>query len=707
MKWTLFLLTAVLLAAQPINVVFIFHNHQPWYIDFEKDELVLPWVRMHAVGNYLKVPLLINQSGVPVAFTLSGSLIEQLNWYANGTYTDTRFKISKKLADGLPLTIEEKYLMLKIPGGFFDINWQNILYKHPRYAVLLGLRNDAFSKCPPGDAACVVSKFSDQDFLDLATLFNLLWVDPYIARQYPEIWQLRNKTSFTREDLQKVLNLHLELIRRVLPLYKTLAEAGRVELVPVPYSHPLMPLLADMGAVEDLKIHIELSNSLFRKYLVPPLGVWPPEQAVNDEVLKLFAEAGYLWTVTDEDVLKMSTGGSHFKLYYAEYGGRRLYVFFRDKTLSDNLGFRYASMKPEEALADFVKYLKQTPREECSVVVVALDGENPWENYPNFGDDFLTKFFAGLAELEKNGTLKLWRPSDFVKTCGGKAAPLPEKKYSYFDLGVDISYYKSIKDLPTRTAEGRIAEGSWSAGGSLAVWIGDPDENTWWMWLKKAREDVGINKSWDVLFPLLVAEASDWPFWYGNDMGSPQTFDPVAKSALRTYYARAGLAPPLYLFTTAYPAGTPREDLVAGRGVGNLTTHGGVAVYVNTTHVWTRGCGVVYISNPDLARSPYAFRGAVRGIKGETLDIFADVAIDGCNGVVYVADGGRFIPVGPAAFLNLLGASSGGRLYVEQAGVVYVLGIPEAATMHKLLIESTDQQHLSMEISSHSLDHTP
>ncbi|MEZ0320284.1 MAG: hypothetical protein ABWK05_09900 [Pyrobaculum sp.] len=98
MKWMLFLLTAVILAAQPINVIFIFHNHQPWYLDFEKNELVLPWARMHAVGNYLKVPLLINQSGVPVAFTLSGSLIEQLNWYANGTYTDTRFKISKKLA---------------------------------------------------------------------------------------------------------------------------------------------------------------------------------------------------------------------------------------------------------------------------------------------------------------------------------------------------------------------------------------------------------------------------------------------------------------------------------------------------------------------------------------------------------------------------------------------------------------------------------
>ena len=102
----------------------------------------------------------------------------------------------------------------------------------------------------------------------------------------------------------------------------------------------------DMGAVDDLRLHIQLSNGLFRRYLgASPLGVWPPEQAVNDEVLRLFAEEGYLWTVTDEDVLKMTMPGkSHFQLYYADYGGRRIYVFFRDKTLSDNIGFRYSSM---------------------------------------------------------------------------------------------------------------------------------------------------------------------------------------------------------------------------------------------------------------------------------------------------------------------------------------------------------------------------
>jgi alpha-amylase/alpha-mannosidase (GH57 family) len=79
----------------------------------------------------------------------------------------------------------------------------------------------------------------------------------------------------------------------VLPLYKSLAQRGAVELVPVPYSHPLMPLLADMGALDDLRLRINLSNGLFRRYLgVESSGVWPPEQTVNDEVLMLFAEAG-------------------------------------------------------------------------------------------------------------------------------------------------------------------------------------------------------------------------------------------------------------------------------------------------------------------------------------------------------------------------------------------------------------------------------
>ncbi len=140
-----------------------------------------------------------------------------------------------------------------------------------------------------------------------------------------------------------------------------------------------------------------------------------------------------------------------------------------------------------------------------------------------------------MAELEKNGTVTIWKPSEFVDECKDEATPLPLKEYKYFNLAVDISFYDSIRDLPTHVVKGRIAGGTWSARGSLVVWIGDVDEDVWWMWLMKAREDVSTDKGWDVLLPLLIAEASDWPFWYDNDTGSPQTFDPVAKSALIAY----------------------------------------------------------------------------------------------------------------------------------------------------------------------------
>jgi Alpha-amylase/alpha-mannosidase len=63
----------------------------------------------------------------------------------------------------------------------------------------------------------------------------------------------------------------------------------------------------------------------------------------------------------------------------------------------------------------------------------------PWENYPNFGDDFLTVFFRGLAELQNNGTVKIWKPSEFAKECKDEATPLSLKEYKYFNPAVDIS----------------------------------------------------------------------------------------------------------------------------------------------------------------------------------------------------------------------------------------------------------------------------
>jgi pullulanase (EC 3.2.1.41)/alpha-amylase (EC:3.2.1.1) len=84
------------------------------------------------------------------------------------------------------------------------------------------------------------------------------------------------------------------------------------------------------------------------------------------------------------------------------------------------------------------------------------------------------------------------------------------------------------------------------------------------------------------------------------------------------------------------------------------------------------------------------FRGAVQGLRGERLNIFADMAIDSCTGRVYLSDGGRFYPVGNVAKLSFVGAQPGGTLYLELNGLVYALGIPEAAAGQQLLLEASD-----------------
>ena len=42
MRWVFVLVLAAFLLAQPVNVVFILHNHQPWYIDLDRGDSCSP-----------------------------------------------------------------------------------------------------------------------------------------------------------------------------------------------------------------------------------------------------------------------------------------------------------------------------------------------------------------------------------------------------------------------------------------------------------------------------------------------------------------------------------------------------------------------------------------------------------------------------------------------------------------------------------------
>ncbi len=589
---------------QPLYVMFIWHYHQPWYYNENETGFILPWVRMHSVGNYYKMAYILSKyPDVKVTFTFSGSLLVQLLDYVEKGLMDYRQELSWKIANNESLTDKEIYDMLRIPGGFFDINWARIVDKVPRYKVLRDKAQTIMRVCSEKATSdeelytCVANAFAGphreyyQRVIDLAVLFNLYWIDPLVAKEeYPQVYELMEKgwttpaPEYTLQDLKLVLNAQIDIMSKIVSIYEDLVSSGQIELIPVPYSHPLAPIIADFGWTDDIKIHVKKSIELFDEvFNYTPIGMWPAEQAINEYVLKAMSETGIEWVASDQTILaKTGVDASNINNYgvpwYIDFGRHRIYLFFRNTELSNLISFEYSKWSSKDAVNDLAKRITQIAEEarksgEPRCLVIALDGENPWENYEQFGDLFLSNLYAKLTELQKEGIIKTITPGEFIRLYSSVAKELPLKTYVYLDLeGKDISdlppdsYGDAYGSLPRKQVEAHVPEGSWG-GGELSIWIGDRQENAAWMWLAKAREDilkilgtkdmtVAYDRNPEVIEYLLRAEASDWFWWYGWDGGgSPETFDPLFKAFLRKAYMLTGLKPPNYLSASFYPDG--------------------------------------------------------------------------------------------------------------------------------------------------------
>ncbi|MEM4762588.1 MAG: glycoside hydrolase family 57 protein, partial [Desulfurococcaceae archaeon] len=437
---TSFFVNTVNAQQEKIYVAIIWHYHQPWYYSPDETYFILPWVRMHSVGNYYKMAYILSKyPSIKVTFTFSGSLLEQIVDYVENNKMDIREIISLRIVNG-SISRDDVYDMLKIPGGFFDINWARFVENSPRYRELRDLSQSLQKDCALKSKSeneyknCIIDGFTQgnllhQNVVDLAVLFNLLWIDPEVAREnYPDIYELMvkaynsTKPSYSISDLVKILGVHREIMKKVLATYRELASRNQIELIPVPYSHPLAPLLVDANLSSDLETHVRLGVDLFKKYFgITPKGIWPAEQAVNEYVVHAFKRAGINWTVTDSTIL--SAAGINAKdvnnlgvPWYIDFPEGRIYVFFRETELSNLISFQYSIWDQDQAVNDFISRILQyrSSARGPRIVVIALDGENPWENYPDFGCVFLNKLYSKLSELQKQGVLETITPWDFI-----------------------------------------------------------------------------------------------------------------------------------------------------------------------------------------------------------------------------------------------------------------------------------------------------
>jgi alpha-amylase/alpha-mannosidase (GH57 family) len=526
----------------PLCVAILWHMHQPDYGNVQTGEIYLPWTRFHAVKDYYDMAALVEEiPEVHVTINVVPSLVDQLVAYGQGMAKETYATLSIKNPAEF-----DKYEKAFILRSFFQVPPAHMVVPYPRYSELIDRRGTADEH---GEFRDGIIRFSQQDYRDLQVWFNLAWCGRELRRD-PMVAALFHKgRNFSEDEKKSLLERQYAFIGRILPYYRSLLEQNRIELSVSPYYHPILPLLCDNRVAREALPGIILPESPFsypgdaREQIRLALdrfkevfgrnaeGMWPSEGSVSNAALALVRDAGLRWLASDEVVLLnslqkqgLASGGLTLEQRYCAYrwGGEpgNPCVFFRDHSLSDLIGFTYAKWKEQDAVEDFLERLRGIHRSLPNdgrhyVVPVILDGENAWEHYRDNGTPFLALLYRKLAES-----------GDFRT--------------------VTFSEYLDLE--PSRESLGNLVAGSWIYG-NLATWIGHPEKNRAWDFLSSARSFLATfvktgdeERAREAFREMLIAEGSDWFWWYGDDHSSENAaeFDALFRNHVKNVYLLAG-----------------------------------------------------------------------------------------------------------------------------------------------------------------------
>jgi alpha-amylase/alpha-mannosidase (GH57 family) len=469
-------------------------------------------------------------------FNLVPSMVTQIAEYAAGTASDPFFECAAMPADAL--TEAQQTFVLRY---FFQANVNKIIRRYPRYLELYERRRDPVSV---------------QDLRDLQVLSQLAWFDEDLLAKDEEVKELiRKGRDYSLADQERMIRKQREALAAVLPVYRDFAARGQIEIATTPFYHPILPLLcdSDIAAVsrpgvqlprrfqypQDALTQLERARSYMRDMLgVTPTGLWPSEGSVSDDALSMAAGCGFTWAASDNGVLSRTLGKSAgieetYQPYLWQQGGREMRLLFRDHYLSDLIGFEYSRMGAEEAAEHFLRRIRENTSRHDVMVPIILDGENAWEWYEANGRPFLRALYKRISD---DSRLEATTVSQALARY--EARPLDH-----------------------------VVPGSW-INANFDIWIGAEEDNQAWDLLLDARRvyDQYAAETMEIARllayeELLIAEGSDWCWWYGPEHGSENRpeFDQLYRDHLSNVYRALGLQPPERL---AHPIIKPQEGEV-------------------------------------------------------------------------------------------------------------------------------------------------
>lgn len=569
----------------PLRVAFLWHFHQPDYRSH--NGFALPWVRLHAVKDYAWLPSLISSyPGLVHTFNVVPSLLDQLAAYGHGTTDMLQQEASRLIDEHLPAQPEAFSRALTVLNSSKAI-------EHPRHDAL---HRQAL--------AGTWHTWTLQDWIDLTVWYHLAWCSPQLRIESDSVKGLLGKgSSYTTTDLLTLMQICVDACVDVVPTLRRLYHAGRIDLSVTPYHHPILPLLCNTDSTLEALPDTMLPSKSFAypddasKQISTALesathafdsnirGMWPAEGSISNEAIRLFARHGVHWVASDEGVLENSLGDAYtptskFRAWSVGEHGETVSVLFRDRALSDSIGFTYSSWDADLAADDFIQRLEERRRliveqdgENAlldSVVSIILDGENCWEFYEGNGEPFLKALCTRLSDSTQYACIGMHEASR------------------------------------TTQALHRIVAGSW-IGSSFDVWIGSPLKNLAWTLLREARvalasmpdsnaEDSVMRTNTSVWDDMFSAESSDWFWWYDERHNAPnkQDFDTLFRERLKTIFTACGVQPSVDLAISLYDhtADEGAEKGAVHISYGSVAMHSGDqivrSIATETSDAWQR-----------------------------------------------------------------------------------------------------------------------
>ena len=585
----------------------LFHQHQPTYEDPIAGQLTSPWVRKHATKDYYDMASrLLPYKDVHLTMNLTAVLLKQLQDYyvkRMAPYIDTKANSVDAAAflakwkgrtdpwidlllepTPTPQTATKKQLGLLYADPWSCVSTAPVLMKRfPDYAALRD-KNPA--------------TLTQQDYLGLKIWFEIAWMDPDFLKGKVELatgdvvdltdviaakadGTFALKVPLSEALANRIVAEEFKIMKATVPIHKQMAyrpedgaagkPTGQIELTTTPFYHPILPLVHNSNLMgpgqpfdpkpaqpysfpSDAAAHVGRAVAYFEELFgYKPLGMWPGEGSVAEEVVQHFVKYGVVWVATDQQVLEKSgqfPGGAPVSPFQVDADtapgnagsdGDVLGVFFRNTNQSNDIGFKYQGLSGEDAANDLIKNVtSQAPTFGAPdrVITLILDGENAWETFAveHDGVGFFDKLYSKLMALQSSGEIISVTGSEYL--LGNKARNVPPHP---------------VAKLPELEP---LFPGSW-IGGNFSIWIGEGEENAAWGYLLQARlhlQQSGLAQpdpllpapaaggsvdaeAWSAWDEFYAAEGSDWFWWYGADMTSPSNDDSPFDQAFRTHIA--------------------------------------------------------------------------------------------------------------------------------------------------------------------------